>query len=1105
MAKYILLVIAFILALPATDALAQVTLSCPADWASDTKVMYDDPMQPAADGWHDFKDFNYSYSYSASEFPLEAGESLGANKTPVSVTFDTNIATAAFTKIYANMSNIIFPFVNASDAEISEYLEGTGDPTDTTSDYYRWLRHYCLDGQVDKGVTQEGTMTLTTKASMTAEALVYVCKPRQTPPAPAGTICIGSDYDAGTNSCPNSPSDALGALCTPQREPRQATRNLPGSKSEDDTFQMPYRLALRDIARKTAYTIKQQYCKVGEANACLHDDYDCIPKGAPIPGGIGGKVVYIPANDPAANGKDGMCFLKIESQRQPIAAQVVQRMCAPVIPNQEVATLSSLMCHYGDLEYTAFTPDVIRVSPRISRASTSDTPSSPDVSKNTLPFDSQLFSDNGEEINPACGSSMSTADCQINGYFRRALNDRLSMYSEEDRGIFDELKYRIQIASDNETPYEVSGSVRGGDDMNYGFGRGYPDAWSFDYVEKLGGYMMMAEEARFFNPELLPAGDRVVMDGENRAYMRGGQVFYNNYVVSNRPRYLSDGTPVSVEQTAFDEFMRLSEVIDLLMDQLRKRMSNPDGEPVFEASPLYACIRFQDAAGFAVDPETNLSFRCSDFALENGMSPAMLTPLKDQRIIDVFELFWFYFGSQEAGDEFGGLIHIVDLCLSGDTGRPGETYQQCVDRTGPYLDTRFEAFIAAYQELRDAYGAQFGNFSPTLHCVHYRCLVTFVNGTHIYAGISEYGRDILKVIQLPIEGETMPQISHRAYLTPSGKIVLIYSQLDSTYKILIYDPTNVTPPRIVDTSVSYLAHLDAVTRVMPGGVNEVVIAFFNENATSLSYRVYNIERILAGTDGMTVGNNFSMGGEPFSYFRPGPGLSIALDNFNQMHVVAPIVEGNPRDYEKFEQSVVYAKVNLASGAVTGLETVTSNALDRTAQRIPTVAGATIFASRIMAFNGRSIIVDVKGNPSIVWINRVTSIPTDVNGVLPTFWEYYTQAFYARKTVAGWSVKPLSDRQPGTVQRDSQAMAVEGGFGEVRNVFITPNSMGMTVNDIVTKRDMTTRMMDAAGAKRCVYTQPSVWLFGSTDCANLTNKEYVRPNRGDWIAIPATRP
>lgn len=1113
MAKYLLILISFFLIFP-ISAYSQTELTCPVDWVNDPKFLEDNPLQPEADGWHDFNGFRFEYNFPKGDFDLKDGERLtDKNLTDVDVTFETNIPMSGFTRLYANMSNIIYPFVNASDEEVLFYLESLPNKDDPNSEFNRWLKNYCLGGILDKNPSQEAEVSLYVDADMTAEVFISICGVRDG--FDFSTFPGGRPTDA-TEQC-NERTNSLGScdgsqpiFCATKQEIDTVTRGVVPGKRDTESFPMPYRLALRDIALKTSYAITEQYCETTKQSAegqgaCLNPNYTCIKEGDRVPWDSR-IVVNIPDNDPAAIGKDGKCYLNEETATKPITAQVIQRMCTEILETQAVGSLNSIMCHYGDLEYKSFTPALITVDPKVNRATGSTSINSSDASTNKLPFDIDLFVDNGETVNPACSTDELSANCLINGYFRRALYDKLSLFSDQDRGIFDQTKYRVAIVSDNATSYDVNGTLgQGGGSMNYGFG-GYPDAWSFDYIEKLGGYMMLAEEARFMNNDLLPAGDRVVADGGYEAYLRGGQVVFNNHIVSNRPLVKPDGSPIGDVSAGYDDFLRLSKAMSYLMEQARTRLSGDNGAGQYEVSPLYACLRYQNSNGLAQDPDganpAQDFYRppgsdmvdCQLFAQKYNLNyknplpgsienPAIgIDPIKDPRVAKLFDLFW-----QAYTEGPNSIIGAILGCIS------TPNFADCIASRRDAVNETFEKFFEEYNRLRDEYQSRISNYNPTLHCINQRCLVTYNAGPYIYAGVSEYGRDISQMIQMPLQGETFNQIPHKAFITNDSRAVIVYSSLDSTYKILIYNFLT-KEIRHINTPVGFLGHVDADYYVNSDNIPKLLFAYFQEGDRSVKYSVYDLQTLNTDSQGSV---SFQVGGqarELFGYFRHG--VSVKYGYFNDFHLIAPTFVPGAAD-EGFSNDLMYARVILGSGNVSTSEIITTNQDDRASNRIPNI-GQNVYASRLLAQNGKSIFVDFDGVPYVVWINRVVSVP-DEDGNSPTEWETYTQAFMARKTSNKWSILPVSDRAVGVLKKAG------GMMSEIRNIFISPSGVGMTVVDAVTKRDRITRMMDGAGAKRCVYDTAAVLFFGSTHCANIENDDYVKPNAGNWEFIPAVRP
>lgn len=1093
----VLLGFLIMLPVPAFAQATQAPLVCPVSWNNDPKFIEDDPIQPGADGWHDFKKFEYNYTYRMDEFPLEGGERLsGRNRTDVDVTFNTNIATQAFTRVYANMSNIIFPFVNAGDAEVLNYLEAEPNRNEPNSDFNKWLRNYCLGGGiVDSGAGQQAEMTLYTEADMTAEVErdQYYCGLRQgTVPRPPNASTCQDDYDNDSRACRiegiGCCESGAPSFCTTRREvgTSEETRAVSG-RSDTDTFTMPYRLGLRDLALKTAYGITEQYCSTTNADkACLNPNYTCIKEGERVPWNSK-IVVQVPDNDPAANGKDGICYLTAEMAARPVPVQVLQRMCSEILENQQVGSVRSLMCHYGDLNYPPSTTALIRVEPQISKATGSTSFDDPTASKNRLPFDVDLFADNGETENPACKADETAANCQINGYFRRALYDRLSLYTPQDKGIFDEMKYRMNITSDNATPYQIDGSNSGsGADMNYGQPT-LPDAWSFDYVEKLGGYAMLSEEARIFNPDLLPAGDRVVAEAGHEVYLRGGQVFFDNYVVSNRPRVKPDGTPVDQVSVGYDDFMRMSTAMEYLNNQAQAMLQNGELTADTIIRPLYHCMRFQEN-GVGRWPDTNAPIDCQGVANRGGIAFKInsgqigIDPLKDPRVLEVFALFWKSFS--EGADS---VLGVIATCRAQTT----LDMQDCFASKREALNRTFAEFFEAYKALRGEYQSQLSNSNPTLHCVNQRCLVTFYSGGGIFAGISDRSGDIPRIIQLPIEGETFNQISHRGFITTDGRVVVMYSSLAGTYRILIFNPLS-GELRNIDTGVNYLGQMDAEYFVDQNNVQYVAVASYMNDQQTVRYQVYDLNSGTPSSSGQINYPNHKLFG-----VRPGPSISIKYGGRNNLHVVVSGYTPGADRFEGYANDPIYVNVSIGS-TVTATEAITTQQVDRAVNRIPNIP-QNVFANRQFSTNGKSIYVTPQGVPLVVWINKVYSWKLDEEP-LPTNWEFYTQAFIAKRVPgSGWSVLPISDRAVGVLTSE------QGMMSEIRSVFISPSAVGMTVNDAVTKRNTRTRMLDGSGTKRCVYNHPSVIFFGSLSCGNLENVEYVKSNGGNMQFVPAVRP
>jgi hypothetical protein len=120
------------------------------------------------------------------------------------------------------------------------------------------------------------------------------------------------------------------------------------------------------------------------------------------------------------------------------------------------------------------------------------------------------------------GTNQINYDLQALNWYEAAFVDKLSIYSKDEANWIKKLPARFSRLSV-------------GEDAKF---KTDPSQGSDDFVEKLGGAAMMAEDARFMNTSLIPAGLSTMMDGGHEAYLRGGD---------NRDNYgvlFVDGKPV---------------------------------------------------------------------------------------------------------------------------------------------------------------------------------------------------------------------------------------------------------------------------------------------------------------------------------------------------------------------------------------------------------------------------------------------------------------------------------------------------------------------------------------------------------------------------------
>lgn len=995
-------------------------LACPASWTNDPNTLADDPIKPAeesatGDQWYDFSNLSFSYNIQLDTpySDTQDGAVSDSENRDKQATIDvkTNASTAIFSKIYANFHNILTPFVTVKDSAAFDRL--------SPELKQKWLENYCITGLSP----MDGEFSLEIEAEKTYMRTVRTGT-RYCYTPPLGTEICGDTCPAG-QICDSSP--VFGA---------EEVTDPPERLQDQDNVTVPYALSLRDIARKAAYNLKEQYCNV-EAD-CLNDNYTCAPAFTYAPGY--GYVVINPG-DPAARDKTGICVFKPELLAVPDADRRLQNMCTAIDPAQSVGVLDSKICHYRPpLSYvTSNRPDYLRVNFTINNS---------EQNRNELPFDTDLFANRGQSTNPDClGNSGNFEGCELDGYYRSAFINKLSLYSQEDKEIFQTMKFRIGIGSDAAVSYEVDSDP----DMNYD-ALGLPDAWTFDYVERLGGIAMLSEEARFMNPSLLPAGNRVIAEHNSQIYMRGGQVFFDNQIISNRPLLDEAGNPVgtSAAVTDFETFVSAQESLRRAMESVITGGSKVE---VFEA--LYNTLR----NGLRSDTAKNV--------------------LAAYRLVLRVRL-------------------DVPQCPGpDDTTSEAECLNINANYTTQY-NNRYRAYLDLYEPFREESQALSTVSSPTIDFQKLRGehLVTFTRNDEVYYGISKLGSKISEMRRVPGSQNTFVQIPYRAFLNSRGEIILVTSDVVSNaYKVIHYRPgqaaSQVFMGELGLTSLRHVAsYLDEQDRLH--------IASYDDELLNNPQTIRYIRLNTAGGLGITYDTNVT-GFEiryidPASFRSPNffayawrPGLAVAAGRDNTVHIVA----SGTVDPDPFKTDLYYFHFDPDNDRfASSPKVVTDQANDKFRNFIPNIPES--YTSRTMSPSAASLeLVGPTEIPTVVWVNRIGFTSPARSS------ELWFQAMVATPTNVGrtWNVHPLSS-------------ATEFLRTEITHPFVSKiGEMGVSVNDRVSKKNVLTGWFDAYGYKRCVYVSDKyVELIngGSTVCGSTRDMRYIQPNGGTWRLVEPAR-
>lgn len=1082
--------VSFFLILSSKDAFAQL---CPASWTNDPNTLTEPVIYPPDDGWFDF-DQNMDWSYS---FDVTHPDEVNNPRQNVRVGVRTNIPTTVFTKIFGNYSNTLFPFIQASSAEILNVLKEQEAKE-------AWLEYYCLS---KNNAFQQNAKTGNIDLEITGHKTFNI-EVRKTKYCDAAGVCGNCGGGA-------TPTLTIPTVCYVEEQITE-----PEIALSTESVTIPYLYSLRDVARKTAYTIKEQPCSTAaEQNACLNDtNYVCVKVGERKPDG---QIAMLYANDPANNDKDGVCALKLEYLDDTIAQRVAQNMCSDVSTRQDVGSVKSNICHYkAPLTYEPSNKakeQTMYVTTEIGNS---------DNSKNNLPFDVDLFADKNEfDRNPRADGSVNHCDtmdpradiskCEINGYYRRAFMDKLGLYTEQDKKIFDGMKYRINVSSDAAVAYQVDGT-----DMEYGKDKTVnplPDAWTFDYVEKLGGIALYSEDARFMNPYLKPMGEMVVSDGGAKVYLRGDQVFFNNYIVTNRAKFDSDGvTPLNtaaVSDLAYEKLAALMDAVNVYTEIMRRARDNyavcvASGE--FSQPQCESTYFYVQGNPDPPSPITNLlnligTAAASEDAVVRQILADQFKYLRDpvdQAQLDnldrlVGRILVISANSEVDNGALKDLLQRYRLVLEasvrgvcGDPPQPGCLTQDEYDRYNRRVQAVFEE---ALRGLRNEVGVAYSSSNPTIHLQHMggiagRYLVTFIADEQLYYGISEGGNDIERVTKLPIDGATFNQIPHRGYLTPTGNVVVVYSDLNSnTYKVSMYDPTKRASVHVT-ADVPGLGSVDAVFQNAQNGTDAYLhlVGVDELNASKLVYRRYLLTQNGIQQDG---GTDFNLPFAVFLYFRPA--VNIAIDGQNGIHML--VVSSAPGENDEFFEDMYYASMD-ANGGNQRVVPLVTHVGDRAKGLIPaSTSEVTVGASRLFSRTGRSLVIGPNNKAVFTYINRAFHSTDGKDVRVP--WETYTQAFLG-------SFDTTTPTQSVVVVPISEKMLVP--FGEAKNPFVDlgGGQVGLTLMDNVNKLHLQSNLIDALGAKQCLYNLSEELLFAGNnfDCGRAADYKMLKTNGGDWELV-----
>jgi hypothetical protein len=1023
---------------------AQISsIECPVDWTQDGATTFEPVIAPENDtAWYDIHDLNFNYTFSATERRDDAENAGGENSLglDIGVSVETDARSTIFTRIFSNMFSVVYPYITEDINDIANVYE-----LDATRD--DWYESFCLYGA--DGNSRDGKFSLELNGTNTyiVREDEWCIRPREGQ--------IGED-----GPCYSDSSDCDADLATRSQAVYECERNDTtgpyeegeGSEVSTDTVNIPYATSLRALARKVAVRLDEQYCASSED--CLNDNYECIDFGS---FGSNGVVAQFPSElDPDAYGRDGTlktgrCLLTEDASNLSSTELLASDWCTIVNPNQALDTLDSKICHYGDLEYSAGTSEYMRTNLSISDS---------DQTGNQIPFDTELFKYFGEgadiEQDPNCILGNRGADysqCQADGYFRSALREKLSDYSEEDQeALFEGLSHRIQVGVD--TAYNVSG-----DDQEYDR-EGMPDAWTFDYIEKLGGYAMLSEEARKFNPYLLPSGNFVLSENNNEVVIRGNNVMFNNYILTNRRVVDINGQQVADLGNVIDYSVNSLTSLSDQIEQVRQFVDNRRYD--YEECP----------ADQVCTVESTVIDRSTQYidAVGNLTSPFL----------------------EEKKRAMRAYLDSVVADLVGDRDVADQKFDEYVEIVRRLKNEVEKAFT--YENLSLSY-------SPIVGFSNDNYLISYLRGGDIHSAISVGGRDVNQVYALGLN-DVFYQVPFRTFLTSDGVIVAVYAKVDQTYFVRTYDVVN-REIQDVNTGIDSLASISAFFEEN-GDDKTLHLAYLEDDDLDIvQYRRYGIG---SGGRNSSIVNTGGPGEFPlerpaFTYFRPA--IAMTVDIQDRLHFVVNV--NDPGEVDEFGNQLDYYKTDINLGVLESA-VITNNQLDVASGRRP-VDGldSDVYASRILSFSGNSISMLLYYNymidgftPIVTYIDRVENKPLNDGVSVP--WEVYTQGYVAYKSGSSWIINAISDKQVRP-------------YSEVKNISVSDSfrkNVSLTVVDNVTKQHVDERYLDAIGQKSCVVAVNSLLLYGGVPnpkpCGDNTQFTYIQPNGGEWVTgIQPIRP
>ncbi len=272
------------------------------------------------------------------------------------------------------------------------------------------------------------------------------------------------------------------------------TDSRPINTAENGDVQIPYSNALRDIHRKIPSIISTdlRYCTPGstEKNAICSAGYVCQE---------------IPAADlssyPDRDSNTGLCIISPTAQASISVPFPANILCSEDNTVSPTTTLPSKVCYDEPPKDPVYTQ---------RRYATEDATTLSDPPK--LPFlkEASIHAPTNE-------IEFDTEEGDL--YYNEAFSNKLGLYSVDDANWMKNLPSQVRFSQSvkSETTMITSPYT------------------TEDYVEKLGGYAEVANDARFLNPQNIPAGAEVVTAGKHVAYLRGGVEYKGALFVDGQP------------------------------------------------------------------------------------------------------------------------------------------------------------------------------------------------------------------------------------------------------------------------------------------------------------------------------------------------------------------------------------------------------------------------------------------------------------------------------------------------------------------------------------------------------------------------------------------